>query len=327
VRAPAIVRNLVSRTKTSSGVSATPQTAESNVKLFDKLFQTTTAPEQNILVDRVREHANLVLRDPQCSAECKARLNEYLDNLAALQSNLAAQPGTSSAPRPVTDTTDLERAAGFYGSPAQQAKCEQLWNDIVVAAFSAGMSRVYVCGPNDYTFGVESEHPWHSSYAHGLADLGKRATFSAALQLQFENAMLDMARKLDAVKTADGASLLDKAIVAGGHELGSGGTPDNHHNRCIPVLSIGNAGGYFKTGVYADYRDLNSFAWSTGPDKWYSGLLYNQWLGMVLRAMGLGNADFSAGGNWGYPSVRGPSGDHSDAMWNAAQEDLPFIRA
>jgi hypothetical protein len=325
---PAIVRNLVSLTKTSSGISATPQTAESNTKLFDRLFQTTTAPEQMILVDRVREHANLVLSDPQCSADCKLRFNEYLDNLASIQNGLNAQAGTTSMPRPITETLVLERSAGFYGTPAQQIKCEQLWNDIVVAAFSAGLSRVYVAGPNDYTFGPESEHPWHNNYAHGLADASKRATFSAALQMQFEGAMIDIAQKLDAVTTADGKTLLDKAVIASGHELGSGGTPDNHHNRCIPIISIGSAGGYFKTGQYADYRDLNSFSWSTGQDKWYSGLLYNQWMGMILRAMGLKSADYSqANGDWGYPAVRGANGDHTDAMWNAAQQDLPFIKS
>lgn len=330
---PAIVRNLVSLSKSSSGIATTQQTADSNVKLFDRLFKTqttpgtgTSAPGQAVLVDRVKEHADLVMSDPRCSADCRTRLGNYMDMLADVQSKLQ-QTVTSSFPRPTRDTAAVESSAGFYGQPSTQAECEQLWNDIVVAAFAAGISRIYVCGPNTYTFGPEPEHAWHNDYAHALDDAGKRAGYSAAVQLQFDGAQLDIARKLDQVTTADGKTLLDKALVASGHEMGSGGNPGHHHNRCIPIVTFGNAGGYFKTGLSVDYRDLNSFGWSSNPH-WYSGLLYNQWMGMVLRSMGVPARDYSTdGGAWGYPSVRGANGDHSDAIWAVAKEELPWLKA
>jgi len=331
---PAIVRNLVSLSKSGSDIATTEQTADSNVKLFDRLFKTQTAPstggagaaDQTVLVDRVKEHADLVMNDPRCSADCRTRLGNYMDMLADVQSKLH-QTVSSSFSRPTRDTAAVESAAGFYGQPSSQAECEQLWNDIVVAAFTAGISRIYVCGPNTYTFGTEPEHAWHNDYAHSLDDAGKRASYSAAVQLQFDGAQLDMARKLDQVTTADGKTLLDKALVAGSHELGSGGNPGHHHNRCIPIVTIGNAGGYFKTGLSVDYRDLTSFSWSSNPH-WYSGLLYNQWLGMVLRSMGVPARDYSSNdGAWGYPSVRSANGDHSDAIWGIAKEDLPWLKA
>ncbi len=324
---PVIVRNPVSLSRTASGIVQTEQAADSNVKLFDRLFRTTTMPNQNqtVLVDQVREHANLVKADPRCSADCRTRLDGYLDMLAEVQGRVQ-QTVNSTFTRPVTDTEAVERAAGFYGQPANQAQCEQLWNDIVVAAFTAGISRVYVCGPTSYTFGPQPEHSWHSDYAHGQDDPVKRAGFSAAVQLQFEGAQLDLARKMDAVRTADGMTLFDKALITGAHELGSGGNPGHHHNRCIPVVALGNAGGFFRTGLSLDYRDRDSFAWSSNP-RWYSGLLYNQWMGMVLRSMGLPTSDYSAnGGAFGYPSVRGPN-DHTEAMWTAASQNLPWLKA
>lgn len=330
---PAIVRNLVSLSKSGSGIATTPQTADSNVKLFDRLFKTQTTPpggsggtEQPVLVDRVKEHADLVMNDPRCSADCRSRLGNYMDMLADVQSKLQ-QTVNSSFSRPTRDTAAVESSAGFYGQPSSQVECEQLWNDIVVAAFAAGISRIYVCGPNTYTFGPEPEHSWHNDYAHSLDDAGKRNGYSAAVQLQFDGAQLDIARKLDQVTTADGKTLLDKALVASGHELGSGGHPGHHHNRCIPIVTFGNAGGYFKTGLSVDYRDLTSFSWSSNPH-WYSGLLYNQWMGMVLRSMGVPAREYSGNdGAWGYPSVRGTNGDHSDAIWGTAKEDLPWLKA
>ena len=333
VAQPAIVRNPVSKSRSGSGIVETAAAAESNVKLFDRLFKSgsggggsTPVPEEMVLVDRVKEHADLVLADPSCSADCRSRLSDYLDMLAQVEVKVQASAGTgSSFARPATDTFALEQSAGFYGNPPTQLQCEQLWNDIVVAAFAAGISRIYVCGPSAYTFGPEPEHSWHNAYAHGQDAPDIRAGFGAAVQRQFEGALLDIAAKLDQVRGADGATLLDKALVANSFEMGSGGNPGHHHNRCVPVVSIGNAGGYFATGLSLDYRDLNSFSWSSDPH-WWGGLLYNQWLGMVMRAMGISKADFDSTTH-GYPATRADNNDHSDAMWAAAGGDLPWLKA
>ncbi|GAA0764361.1 DUF1552 domain-containing protein [Ideonella azotifigens] len=327
----AIVRNLVSLSGNGTGnntsTTQTEQTAESNVKLFDRLFGTTTTPGEPsiVLVDRVKEHADLVMSDPACSADCRNRLSNYLDLLSDVQGQVTSTANGSSFPRPTTDTSAVEAAEGFYGKPEQQAACEKLWNDIVAAAFAAGISRVYVCGPNTYTFGPDSEFAWHNNYAHALDDPARRAGFNAAVQLQFEGAMLNLANKLDQITTADGATIFDKTLLASAFELGSGGNPGHHHNRCIPVVSLGNAGGYFKTGQYLDYRDLTSFSWSSDPH-WYSGLIYNQWMGMILRAMGVTRSEQETT-VVGYPNVRGANGDHTDAIWNVAGQDLPWLRA
>ncbi|MGM9490954.1 hypothetical protein [Ideonella sp. YS5] len=323
-----IVRNLVSLSSAGSGTTQTEQTAESNVKLFDRLFGTTTTPGEPsiVLVDRVKEHADLVMADPACSTDCRNRLSNYLDLLSDVQTQVGGVAnGGGSFPRPTTDTAAVEATEGFYGKPEQQVACERLWNDIVAAAFAAGISRAYVCGPNTYTFGPDSEHAWHNNYAHALDDPAKRAGFNAAVRLQFEGAMLDMANRLDRITTADGATIFDKTLIASGFELGSGGNPGHHHNRCVPVVTLGNAGGYFKTGQYLDYRDLDSFTWSSDPH-WYSGLLYNQWMGMVLRSMGVSRAEQETG-IVGYPNLRGPNGDHTDQIWNVAGQDLPWLKA
>lgn len=335
---PVIVRNPVSKVRSGSATVQTEEAADSNVKLFDRLFKgasgtsggsssTPAAPERVVLVDRVKEHADLVRADASCSAECRTRLSDYLDMLAQVEAKVQAVEQvsvSSSFARPTTDTLALENSAGFYGTPATHVQCEKLWNDIVVAAFAAGISRLYVCGPAAYTFGPEPEHAWHNAYAHSQDDAAARAGFNAAVTRQFEGALLDIAGKLDAVRTADGATLLDKALVWNSFEMGSGGHPGHHHNRCVPVVAIGNAGGYFRTGQSVDYRDLTGFTWSSNPH-WWGGLLYNQWLGMVVRSMGAG-ADVPTG-SYGYPNVRADNNDHTDANWAVAGQDLPWLRA
>lgn len=120
VAQPAIVRNPVSRTRNGASTVETQAAAESNVKLFDRLFKsipssTTPSPpvqEEVVLVDRVREHANLVMNDPSCSADCRTRLGDYLDMLSQVETKVQASV-TSNFQRPTTDTQALEQGAGF----------------------------------------------------------------------------------------------------------------------------------------------------------------------------------------------------------------------
>ena len=47
---------------------------------------------------------------------------------------------------------------------------------------------------------------------------------------------------------------------------------------------------------------------------------------MVLRAMGVSRNDCDTTG-YGYPNVRGANGDHTDAIWAVAGQDLPWLKA
>ena len=146
---PAIVRNLVSLSKSGTTTVTTTATAESNVKLFDRLFKnaagggcgSTPAPaDKTVLVDRVKEHADLVMADASCSADCKSRLGDYLDLLNQVEGKLAQTPVSSTFQRPTSDTSSLESAAGFYGQPPSQAQVEQLFGDAGFSAFGQAKS-------------------------------------------------------------------------------------------------------------------------------------------------------------------------------------------
>lgn len=333
--APAIVRHKVSLSKVgnNSGTQATTNTAQTNVKLFDLLFGTNVAAnEQPLIVDAVRGHLAAVRSDSAISAECRNLMDAHVEMMFQAETNLRAQiGGNSGVARPTSDTGAITKEAGFVNNPARQAEVERLFNEIVVAAFASGLSRIYMWGPDDeYTFSPIARGPFHEAIAHQLGgrNASTQGTFNDAAQVQFEVGLVDMANRLDAVRTADGKTLLDKALITWGWEMGSAGIPGFHHGRGIPVVSIGNAGGFFNTGLSVDYRNLNSFSFSANDEEhWFSGLTYNQWMGMVLRSMGMLPSEYSTNnGAFGYPSVKKVSGDYPDAMWALAGTDLPFLR-
>lgn len=330
---PAIVRHRVSLSRVNNGIQTTTPTTAANVKLFDLLFGTnSSAPSQPLIVDAVRSHLNAVRTNPRLSAECRTLMDSHVEMMFQAETAVRGQAG--SATRPTVNTDAIIREPGFVNNPTRQADVERLFNDVVVAAFASGMSRIYVWGPDDeYTFSPVARGPFHEQIAHQLTgNASTQATFSSAAQVQFEAGMVDMANKLDAVRTADGKTLLDKALIAWGWEMGSAGVPGYHHGRGIPVVTLGNAGGYFKTGMSLDYRNLGSFLFSVNDAaRWYSGLTYNQWMGMVLRSMGMTPAEYGSAasrGAFGYPDVRQGDGQiYPDAVWSVAGGDLPFLRA
>ncbi len=66
--------------------------------------------------------------------------------------------------------------------------------------------------------------------------------------------------------------------------------------------------------------------------KIYGGLLWQQWLGTALQAMGLPRSEYEQSGIGGYPNpvkYVGPDyvSKYPDDVWNVAGEVLPFLKA
>ena len=99
-----------------------------------------------------------------------------------------------------------------------------------------------------------------------------------------------------------------------------------------PVRGVGGA---LSTGNYCDYRNpaLVSDNGEQGnmTVKITGGLLWQQWLGTALQAMGLGRADYETNGLGGYPGPvkfvgPGMTKIYPDDVWNVAGEPLPFLK-
>ena len=104
----------------------------------------------------------------------------------------------------------------------------------------------------------------------------------------------------------------------------------------MPVVTAGSAGGFLRTGNYCDYRNpaLVSNAGEQGNKtvEIFGGLLWQQWLGTALQAMGLPRAGYEQSGLGGYPNpVKFVRLDYAkaypDVVWAAAGDVLPYLKA
>ncbi len=306
--------------------------------LFDKIFVPPKDPAQTRkpVVDLVLEdYKRLRNGNRRLSTSDKQRLDDYLDRVAELQRKINVQVSCGDIMPPDKTSTDISQASSFPIDPDAQRQFYQLLNDVIVTALACDTCRVATMRITD----IFSDDPedWHHGVAHEAPspDGVKEEILWKSHQRVFQDVYLDLITKLDAVKEADGSTLLDGSLVQWTQESG----PNTHTPIELPVITAGSAGGWYATGQYADYRNLNR-AGDKPDDKSaissHTGLIYNQWLGTVLQSMGLDRSEYEFGGNGGYGAIRMSPDDESwyagykkygDAELSVMGEVLPFLKA
>jgi hypothetical protein len=200
-------------------------------------------------------------------------------------------------------------------------------NDVIVAAFLCGTSRIAVVKINESSF-VDYAGDWHQDVAHQWSSDEPQRLLQQANQAAFERAVLDLAYKLD-VEDADGQTILDNSIVQWTQESGE----QTHESRSAPVVTFGGAGGNLKVGNYCDYRKRvpEGIVNRWGGDIGYTGLLHAQWLAMVMQTLGMAPEEFqdiqyNGTAGYGYDFAEEPYKDvQSDGVAENASDPLPFI--
>lgn len=306
-----------------------------SVELFNAVFAPPpTSNGRPLIADLVLENYKS-MRDGnrRLSAADRQRLNDHVERLHELQRKLTvtAKP---LGPKPTESSHDVVASdPGTFGfDPERQKKAWQLTNDVVVAVLEADASRIVTMRVGDTDRFSTTTKDWHQAIAHQAwrqDDPEPQQLLRDSRQRIFEDVFLDLMAKLDALPDGDG-TVLDHTLMQFTQESG----PSPHQSTELPIITAGSAGGFLKTGLYCDYRDLTQKASSDASDsvEAYHGLVYNQWLGTALQAMGLPPSEYESGSYGGYGAVntKNPDGT-SDTVHTAAltkmSEVVPFLKA
>lgn len=312
----------------------------SSVRMFDELFR-NFAPRQpgaqrTPIVNRVMEdYRRLRNGNKRLSARDRVRLDDHLSRLDELDRKLTVTVSCGAVTRPTADSEQLF-SDNFFRSVPRHIEYWRLMNDVVVAAMSCDVSRIATMRVGDMWYNPSgeawfSEHAgsWHQDIAHQAFSAGSQETLRQHNQLFFEHVFLDLAAKLDAVDDPHGGKLLDSCVMFWAQESG----PITHDPIAIPIVTAGGANGALRTGSYIDYSDRNLVGHPASyGEQTQIGLLYNQFLGTLMRAMGLAPADYEAipGGGYGLHITQTNSGypgyqKYDGAKRNAAGSPLPYL--
>jgi hypothetical protein len=304
----------------------------SSLSLFNKLFvpggtTTPAAPPRKPIIDRVlQNYQSLRQSNRRLSADDKLRLDAHVAQLSELQRRVSVVPAPMKSCGSYTKPTD-DSSSHQKDSPLEGAKDYQLLNDVIAMAFACGTSRVATLHCH-LTFSDYSGN-WHQDVAHQWQDAGKQMILVAGLQKTFEGAIVDLAAKLDAIEESPGVSVLDNTLYQWTQESGW----STHDAQDMPIVTFGSAAGYFKTGMFVDFRNVGSSAAHLdifGKQQQTCGLWVRQWLATALQAMGIPPSEFEKNGKTGYgDAYYSPSyakAVHSDVI-DKASDPVPIVAA
>jgi hypothetical protein len=243
-------------------------------RLFDQYFMGFKPPASGAavvapvatrkpLVDHVLEHYKLIRNSNRRLSEGdKFRLDGHMQMLSELQRRVTTQPIAAGAgcavPTRTTKVFPYNKVGEKAGlvtppdqlrSPAESIALHQLYNDIIAAAFKCGLTRVAVVTPYE-------KNDTFSSYTKNWHDAAHDHAFDAyqeSYQNFFSGVVLDLAKKLDEEESG-GTSYLDNSLICWVNEHGA----VTHAPSNKMLVTLGGAGGYFKTGNYLDVRNLSA---------------------------------------------------------------------
>jgi hypothetical protein len=277
----------------------------SSLTLFKSIFGTmpiTPTATRPLIIDRVREgYRSLRESNRRLSAADKIRLDDHVARLTQLQQTFGTTlTCTPTAPQ---DNFSIWGTLDNKGVSLEQHKTYyKLMADVLLTAFSCGASRISVFH-SLYPFSTY-QGDWHQDIAHQDEAAGPQATLAAAYQQVFEFVFMYLVKQLDSIAEADGTTALDNSLVYWGQESGY----LTHAPYSNPIVMAGSAGGYFKTGMFVDYRNQIPTCQNYGANQPlpgnFSGLVYPQFLATALYSMGI------AANEWTQPNGLPGYGDY-----------------
>ncbi len=331
----------------SGAIQEVAGTRDSN-DWYDRLFPPGTmvggpAPRAPA-VNRVRDDFQR-LHDSarRLSGEDKLRVEQHLQRLDELKRRLNVTVGAQCTQpvRPARSNRDQFGApyVGDYDvNPSKQAASSKMLNDLVVSAFTCGLSRIAIMEADsnftdftgDYHQSVAHRAEQRAPAADNQMPSAPQAVLAGGNQRFFEDVMLDLVAKLDATPDGQGGTLLDHSLVVWTQESGN----ITHNTFSVPVITFGGAGGYFNTGQYVDYRNTGLLYDTNGAEPQSPGLFMHQWLGMTLRAMGVPQSQWAESDHGGYGyrysnvnwGAFNTATGYPDSLWALNGDALPWLK-
>ncbi len=309
--------------------------SQSAQALFDLIFVPEEVEEnpRPLVVDRVIEHYRRLRQGSfgdarRLSTHDAQRLDDHMDRLRDLQTRLNAVASCGDVPPLGGDTGGLD-VGGYSSDIDAMRRYYQLYNDVIVAAFVCGTSRIAVVNSGE-TWSTEFPGlccDWHQLVAHEShhADGARQAILVEAKQRFFEWVFLDLVNKLD-VEESEGITYLDNSLVFWVQESGA----TTHDAISLPIVSAGSAAGHFETGRYVDYRNRTNTSlahdYSLEHAALRPGIPYQRFLANVMMSMGLSPSEFEQPGERGYGDNFIESSNWMPQQYmNDASQPLPLL--
>jgi hypothetical protein len=180
----------------------------------------------------------------------RQKMDEYLTSVREIEIRLEKSAMEPPATPPAGQVRpDFDPHGGKAAASSDKyATCLPLMIDMMVLAFQTDRTRVITLPFADEK--SNQTYPWaganvpHHATSHHMGDAAKKALVAKINTYHVEQ-LAYMLKKLDGIKEANGASILDNSLISYGSNISDG---DLHNHDNLPQLLIGKAGGTVSTG-------------------------------------------------------------------------------
>ncbi|MFO0808373.1 MAG: DUF1552 domain-containing protein [Gemmataceae bacterium] len=231
---------------------STPKSAESNPRrAFERLFGDGKPGERTANLARRQQEDKSVLdfvlddaraMQKRLAGADRPKLDEYLTGVREIETRIQKAERFGKVPDPAVDTP--------AGVPGDYGDHIQLMFDIMALAFQTDSTRVATLLLAHDGSNRSFDHIGISEGHHDLTHHQNRKDWIdkvADIDLWYAGQFAKFLTKLEALKDADGTSLLNNSMIV----YGSGNADGNRHTHAnLPVVLAGRAGGAFQTGRY-----------------------------------------------------------------------------
>lgn len=273
----------------------------------DSPAEVAAARRRTLLVDQVFQDFKTHRDSRFISSEGRAKLDDWMSLVSDLESTINATFEQST----LVTCGDVPAA----GSTVPNGTLHELYNKITVAALASGNTRIVTQRLNGH---ADSSLGFDHSGVHAHT-----ANWRLEKEYQYNTHFLNLLKQMDAIKEANGKSLLDNSIV---FNVGNMGDP-NHRINDLPVVLVGGANGKLRMGEFIDYRqrtgDVSNPQLVKAGRGGFIGRPYNEFLISLFNAFGLAAADYEQNGQTGFGSYK--SADRYGQFYNNKRSPLPYL--
>ncbi len=223
--------------------------------LFDRLFGSSDERESKIASEKRRRYRKSILDMVQSDAkkiqqalgsDDQRKLDEYLYSVRDIEKRIAS---SEKLDQPEIDVPDYPRPEGVPRSFEQHMK---ILFDVMVLAWQSDSTRIMSfmyanAGSNRSYRNIEVKDGHHNLSHHGNSD-EKQAQISK-INLYHMNLFTYFLDKLHSTAEGQG-TLLDNCTIVYGSGIADG---NRHAHHGLPILTIGDNGGQFKTGEHFQF--------------------------------------------------------------------------
>ncbi|MBY0384733.1 DUF1552 domain-containing protein [bacterium] len=328
----------------NNGVQS-PNTGDRVSSIYNELFsryQNTNNTQilaekarRTFLMDRVLEDFRRLVNGTtgyarRISSVDKQRLSQHAEFMFETERKYRSVVNTCSDVTAPAGGSGLSFDPSDYPNIADYNRAWDMLTDLLAAAFSCGATRLANLSGHCEPFLYSGDY--HQGIAHQCQIRANQLIHNRSLRWQTENMFGAVVRKLDAIDAGNGQTLLDRGVVIHLHEAG----PTTHDMNSMGCVIAGSGNGFFNTGNFVDFRNLQNRAIMNiyDPQNPFlkAGVPLPRLCANIIQAFGHVPADYRRNGRPGYgsdetPPPANPAGQflYPTEMISSLDTKLPVI--